>query len=253
MALSFTDASSNVVSCGSAFAAAQGAQSLCLWYYPTSLAAAVRFLASKHANIAGFQREWTIRPTTGQVNSSYRGTTNAQARSANSAGNVLTANKWWFLAFTLSSSLVPRVYLGDLGAATYEVSYAIQTTGVALVDDSSYDFRIGNAQDAAHAAPGRIARVAYFPAAELSLGQIQAVQCRGRLGVAAAGWWELGYAGTGTQPDWSGNGNAGTVTGATVADHVPLGSLFGATAGRVPYAAVGAAARPRSLLTLGCG
>ena len=31
----------------------------------------------------------------------------------------------------------------------------------------------------------------------------------------------------GTQPDWSGNGNSGAVTGATVADHVPLGPPFG--------------------------
>ena len=35
-----------------------------------------------------------------------------------------------------------------------------------------------------------------------------------------------GYNGTGTQPDWSGNGHNGTVTGATVADHVPMPPAF---------------------------
>jgi hypothetical protein len=37
-------------------------------------------------------------------------------------------------------------------------------------------------------------------------------------------FWNLGFAGSAsqTQPDWSGNGNNGTVTNATVAPHVPL-------------------------------
>jgi len=33
-------------------------------------------------------------------------------------------------------------------------------------------------------------------------------------------YYELGWASTGTQPDLSGSGNKGTVTGATVAAHV---------------------------------
>ena len=37
----------------------------------------------------------------------------------------------------------------------------------------------------------------------------------------------VGYNGTGTQADWSGHGNSGTVTGATVSAHVPLGPQFG--------------------------
>jgi hypothetical protein len=36
-----------------------------------------------------------------------------------------------------------------------------------------------------------------------------------------------GFNGTGTQPDWSGNGNNGTVTGATVDVQMPLGPIFG--------------------------
>jgi hypothetical protein len=44
----------------------------------------------------------------------------------------------------------------------------------------------------------------------------------------------LGFAGTGTQPDLSGHGNSGTVTGATVGAHVPLGPMFGLDAA-LPY------------------
>ena len=36
----------------------------------------------------------------------------------------------------------------------------------------------------------------------------------------------LGYNGTGTQPDWSGNANSCTVSGATLSNHAPIGAPF---------------------------
>ena len=55
----------------------------------------------------------------------------------------------------------------------------------------------------------------------------------------------LGWNGTGTQPDLSGNGNSGTVTGATVAAHVPLRPLFGVhTVVRVAAAVAATKAMP---------
>ena len=60
---------------------------------------------------------------------------------------------------------------------------------------------------------------------DLALAEIQRQQFRPHPLASTLVFCMLGYAGTGTQPDWSGNGNNGTVTGATVADHVPLGAF----------------------------
>jgi hypothetical protein len=62
--------------------------------------------------------------------------------------------------------------------------------------------------------------------------------------------YELGYSGSGNQPDYSGTGNTLTVTSATVGTHVPLGSPFGFKE-EVPYAvAVAAAGLPAGSLSL---
>jgi hypothetical protein len=61
------------------------------------------------------------------------------------------------------------------------------------------------------------------------------------------GFWHLGANGVGTQPDWSGNANAGTVTGATVSDHVPLGPWFGYDLPRFSRIISGVIARARIL------
>jgi hypothetical protein len=67
------------------------------------------------------------------------------------------------------------------------------------------------------------------------------------LGSTCKLWIECGYYGTGIHADWSGNGNNGTVTSATVADHPalppPLGFDFdwpGVTAAAAAAAAYAA-------------
>jgi len=66
----------------------------------------------------------------------------------------------------------------------------------------------------------------YFDRA-LSLGEIRSLQFHPRVLSGCVLYSHYGFNGTGTQPDWSGKGNSGTVTGATVSNHVPLGSPFG--------------------------
>jgi len=142
------------------------------------------------------------------------------------------ANAWAFLAATFDSGASPTVhiYKGSLSALAAEVSYASTADGSgAVVADNANDKWVGNIERAnTNPFEGRVARLGYFNA-PLSLAAIQ------RLQFAMAGVWQgagarllAEYHGSGTQPDYSGNDNAGAVTGATAADHVPLGPAWGA-------------------------
>jgi hypothetical protein len=71
----------------------------------------------------------------------------------------------------------------------------------------------------------------------LLLPEIQAWQYRPRNLSGCVGFWRLGSNGTATQPDFSGNGNSGTVTGATVAEDPPLGKWRRRAHVYVPWAA----------------
>jgi hypothetical protein len=88
--------------------------------------------------------------------------------------------------------------------------------------DATYSLEIGNLTTAgSFSYRGSLAWVGIWNT-ELTLAQIQALQFRRRVTSGCVGFWELGYNGTGTVPDWSGNANAGTNTSGTVTDHVPL-------------------------------
>jgi len=71
---------------------------------------------------------------------------------------------------------------------------------------------------------GRLARCAYIAGTELTPQQADHFLYTGRSPVAMTQWLEMGQASP--EPDWSGNGLSGTVTGATVADHAPVAPLF---------------------------
>jgi hypothetical protein len=174
--------------------------------------------------------------STGQLNYDLdMSTTDATARSANSAGNVLVANTWQFVAATADASFVPRLYLGTLTTLAVECAYATQTTGVgSRISDVLSTGRIGNRGFSDSLSfGGRIAIVAYENVA-LSLAQIQSWQFRPRKLPSTVIFHILGLAGTGTHGDLSGNGHTGTVTGAVVGDHVPLAMPF-AGAVWMPY------------------
>jgi hypothetical protein len=51
--------------------------------------------------------------------------------------------------------------------------------------------------------------------------------------------WFPGSNGTGTQPDYTGNANNCTVTGATQSDNVPIGPVFGYVyTGPLPWSSI---------------
>lgn len=107
-----------------------------------------------------------------------------------------------------------------------------------VTETSSYSFRnVGSG--ATTAATGDLYlgnRTGVFKTAELNLSLYQMINSRLSLAELRAIQYtmfpsrsdqnifiHLGWNGTGTQVDWSGNRNNGTVTGATVANHAPLG------------------------------
>ena len=148
--------------------------------------------------------------------------------------DVVTLDAWNFLAARWDTGGVDgdqQLFHGDLTTIVTEISsYSFQTVGSGFPSShAAGSFVIGNRGDGTplfREADGDVAVVAIWNR-RLSLGEIRAQQFHPHVTVNCRGFWYLGFNGTGTQPDLSGTGNNGTVTGATVADHVPLGPSFG--------------------------
>ena len=81
---------------------------------------------------------------------------------------------------------------------------------------------------------GRASRCMIFNTI-LTLGEIQAQQRRPQNRSDCVLFVEYGYNAAGTQPDWSGNGNAGTVTGMTAGGNHYPGGLMARGEFSVPY------------------
>lgn len=221
MALQLTGGDSDRISHGSGASIDNFSElSFLLWAYISSIPPNVRRFFFKSPT--DFEKELSL-GSTGQVSTAMdTDGTDVQATSENSAGNIVTANSWWFIALTVSSGLVPRLYLGTLSAPVYEVAYASQTAGTGSpVSDAAGDLVVGNVRTLNRSTAMHAAYASYWNRA-LSLGELAQQQYRPTPGNGCRMFSVYGYNGTGTQPDYSGNGNHGTVTGATVADHVPI-------------------------------
>lgn len=135
---------------------------------------------------------------------------------------------WYCIFCTGHPTNLPRVYFGTLSTILGESSYSTQTAGSgAISDESASSFLVGNRDELDACMDGTIAFVQIWNT-QLSLAECQRHQFHPTVDANTVLHTHLGYNGTGTQADWSGNGNAGTVTGATQTDHVPLGPFFGA-------------------------
>ena len=144
-----------------------------------------------------------------------------------STGDIISADNWYVSFFVDGGAAVaPHLYHAALGSALAEVSYGTQDTPVGTLGTDASATALVGIRDATRRFIGDIAVVSVWEEA-LSLGQCKAQYYRVALTANSRLYCHLGYAGTGTQPDWSGNFNSGAVTGATVAPHVPLGPSFG--------------------------
>jgi hypothetical protein len=207
--------------------------SILAWIYPTTSDTTYRYVTMKHlfGSEGGFSLAVTDQWDSATPESFGMYVADASGNSDNAWGatNSIVLNAWNFIGATWAGvGNAPVLYNGSLTsivtATTINNSSANMTGAVA---DASYNLLVGQHSNASSDFLGDIA-IVYICEEVLTLGQIRKFQFRPQIvGTAPRLLTFYGFGGTGTQPDYSGNGNNGTVTGATVADHVPLGPPFG--------------------------
>lgn len=140
---------------------------------------------------------------------------------------LATLNQWYCTAWTYDENANPSVvvYVGDLLtlAVARAVTMIANGAGGTTTEGAGGLIRLGNISSASpvQAFQGEIGVEALFNRV-LSLGEVQSWQFAPRMMAGCVGLWRLGDTGVAAQPDYSGGGNAGTVTGATQADNPPL-------------------------------
>jgi len=228
MSLKFGAATSDVVKTGTVVNNLDPF-TLLIWVYQTSVNAGAALLIKGDAGIT--HRRLRIDDTSGNIGVFINRATDATVITNGAELGSGANNKWTFLALMVDTAATAgqqiKVYSGDLDSEAAESTYGTYTEGSGVLsDDSATIWRIGNALADNDAFLGNIAVVAIVNAA-LTPNQIIDWQFNPRVIVGTRLLMHLGFAGTGTQPDYSGNNNSGTVTGATVEAHVPLRAPFG--------------------------
>lgn len=155
-----------------------------------------------------------------------RATAHAEARAA---AGTLASDTFQMVAATYDSTNGPKLYKGSLTETIAEVSYTASYPVVGSgteVTEATGNFVIGTNFDADLPGAGDISTVMVINR-ELGVGELRQLQFNPHKISGTVGFWQLGYAGgVSTQPDWSGTGNAGTITGASQVGHFPLGLPF---------------------------
>lgn len=155
--------------------------------------------------------------------------TAATAATAQTANGTVTTGVWYWLVGTVDTAVSPvcRIYVGTLASTIAEVSYTSQIDGSGSVtDDSAGNLTFGG--DPFGNSMGVDIALDVFWSKAISLAEARTQQFNISYPIAAPAnclmFSNYGYNGTGTQGDWSGNVNNGTVTNATVTAHVPIGA-----------------------------
>ena len=189
-------------------------------YRPTTVDTTFRYLWRKHTGSAG--------TSINHNNSDFEldriySTTDMFV---SSTGDIISANNWYVTFFVdAGAGVAPRIYHALLGSALAEVSYGAQQTPVGtLTTDASATALVGF-RDSTSRFIGDIAVVAVWEEV-FSLEDCKQQYWRAFPTVNSRVLTHLGFNGTGTQPDWTGSGNSGTVTGTTVTGHAPIPQPF---------------------------
>lgn len=205
------------------------------WVYPTATTTS-RGVYGSRANVAagGSVLRIFFNGTGGSAGNLrlgvQRATTNTDYITSDRPMN--NTNTWVCVMVTFDSGASPtgKIYWGTMSALMAESTYGTSTAGagaVAALDDGTNGATWGNRYAGGYAQgfPGRIGPCAIFNRVfTLAEGRLWQFYPRLLSGVQAMHW--LGHNGTGTQPDRSGNGWAGTVTGATAGNGPPLGHPY---------------------------
>lgn len=194
-----------------------------MWVYPTTLTAG-RLLYVKSGDADGFNRfvlsvagtEDELRLIMTDSGTQYR-TNNAN----------LTVNNWWFVGFTYTDSGTGRVkiYSGSATSPATALTFSLATDGTgSYLSDAAQNLTIGNGDSAGGGGTtpwqGQIGWVGVWNRV-LTLAEIQDQQFNPHITSGNVLFVHEGFNGTGTQYDLSGNGNNGTVTGATGSTNGP--------------------------------
>lgn len=228
MSLTFTNATTDRVSIAAATTLNTLQQVTTLtWMYPTGFGNNQHFITKRTDVNAG----WGVRIDDASGNVFVNKPTAGAGSNALSTGGPLTVNAWNYVATTGSNDISTdncHIYVGNLTTLAAEVSYAskVDRAAATAFDDSAWPLYLGNRNNASASFAGRLGIQAIFNRV-LTLSEIQRWQFAPRMMPGCVGFWLLGDNGTGTQPDYSGNGNAGTVTGATQSDNPPLRRRLG--------------------------
>jgi hypothetical protein len=155
---------------------------------------------------------------------------------------LLLLDTWECIALTYDETDGPRIFRGTLTTPMTEVTYLTRTVSSGDTSADSGDLWIGNRSAAGSlSAPLRFSHYAMY-SRRFELGELQAHRFDWRPRPDCLFLYDIH--GTGTQLDRSGNGRNGTVTGGSIANHVPIRS---AASRRVlpyaPYVAAAAAGR----------
>lgn len=139
--------------------------------------------------------------------------------------------KWVFVVAVLNFGGTARLLVGDLSNVPAEPSaYTSQVAGTGAVQtDAANDLIVANGRGiATFWRFGGDVATKHIVEEALTNQQIIQQWMRFSLRSTSRLFPHYGFNGTGTQADWSGNLNNGTITGnPTVVDHVPLGPMFG--------------------------
>lgn len=168
----------------------------------------------------------------------------------------LVNNAWQFIASTHDGSAtgdIIRLYYGNLTtiAALLTIGYSEDASGT-LTDDSGADVRLGKGGGGGDSFTCIHGWVGMWNT-RLTLEQIRAQQFTPHVTGGCVLFTHLGFDGTTSQPDWSGNANNGTITGAVVADHVPINIQLPRRRLHLPYAISAASTYKPRLTLLGVG
>ena len=227
MSLLFTDAGAQIVDCGSAASLDDltTATALYLVYCTNAAPTTVRPLAAKvgpdyfipYILGSGGSNRWQIEI--------QRATTFLIASATQANMSTFGENKWCFIGCSYNTAGAngdQHLYHGDLITGVAEAAaYTTQTVGSGSVNsNAAANLVLGNINAANRGWPGRIALAMIFNR-QLSLGEINNQQFNPHVDSGCVLYIHFGRNSTGTQFDYSGNGNHGTVTGATVAENPP--------------------------------
>lgn len=193
------------------------------WHYPTTQTSGRRIFAKTNTPVTTeAEMHWWASDTNDFQGTVGRVTSNA---GSNTTGVNVPLNAWHYVCMTYDESAGVHIYVGNLTTNVAEAAYS-GTPAVgsgATVDMNSAMTYGGDAAAFNLAYQGRIGFFGMWNRV-LTLGEMLSVQFGTSIPSGNVVLHYVGYNGQGTQIDFSGNLNHGTVGGATsTATEVPIG------------------------------